>query len=126
MAAGSKRKPRYSDGQLEAAIIKGGGFVSFAARSLGMSRQHLYKRIEQSDRLKEVLEEVREEAIDTAELALRNQVIGGNIAAIIFTLKTLGKHRGFVERQEVQSVGEPVPVRIVEDIVETGRPADGQ
>ena len=116
-------RKRYTDDQIEAAIRKGEGFMSFAARLLGINRTHLYERVRKSDRLRAVLDEVREATLDTAELALRNQVLSGNIAAIIFTLKTLGKSRGFVERQEVEPVGGQVTkVQIVEEVVA----ADGQ
>jgi hypothetical protein len=43
-------------------------------------------------------------ALDLAESKLHEEILGGNTAAIIFFLKTKGKKRGYVERQEVESV----------------------
>ena len=51
--------------------------------------------------MKAVYDEERETLIDFAENQLFQQVKDGNITAIIFTLKTIGKSRGYVERQEV-------------------------
>ena len=51
--------------------------------------------------VKAVADEERETLIDFAENQLFKQVQDGNITAIIFTLKTIGKSRGYVERQEV-------------------------
>jgi hypothetical protein len=40
-------------------------------------------------------------ALDLAESQLHGQILEGNTAAIIFFLKTKGKIRGYVERNEV-------------------------
>jgi hypothetical protein len=40
-------------------------------------------------------------ALDTAESALFNQIKEGNVTSIIFYLKTKGRRRGYVERQEI-------------------------
>ena len=39
--------------------------------------------------------------VDIAESALLKNVLAGDNCAIIFTLKTIGKSRGYVERQEI-------------------------
>jgi hypothetical protein len=41
------------------------------------------------------------EFVDTAELKLRQAVINGEAWAVLFALRTKGKERGYVERQEV-------------------------
>jgi transposase-like protein len=87
--------------QAEAALQQTAGNVMAAARALGVSRSTLYRRINESASLQEVLTDAREELVDIAESALRREVLAGNITAIIFTLKTQGKSRGYVERTEV-------------------------
>ena len=58
----------------------------------------------------------RESLLDLAEGSLFDQVRKGNITAIIFTLKTIGKHRGYVERQEVTGAdGGKVQIEYVND-----------
>lgn len=90
-----------TDKQIEKALRAKLGNVTAAARELGYSRTQVYKKINASPALQEVLVEAREELVDIAESALRKEILDGNITAIIFALKTLGKSRGYVERQEV-------------------------
>jgi hypothetical protein len=117
MANGEQR--RYTVEQIEHALEQTKGNISAAARALGANRTTIYKRIADSPTLQRVLEDAREEMIDVAETALYNEVLQGNIAAIIFTLKTQGKGRGYVERtqQEVSGPdGAPIEGRIHVDL----------
>lgn len=97
---------------IEAAIQRTAGNVSLAAHSLGVSRMTLYRRINKSERLKNAVEDAREKMVDEAETALRHLISEGNVAAIIFALKTIGKNRGYVERQELTGKdGGPIDLR---------------
>ena len=49
--------------------------------------------------------EISDAFIDLAESQLVESVRGGNLTAVIFTLKTRGKDRGYSERQEVTGPG---------------------
>lgn len=91
---------RVSVTQIKAALKASAGNVTEAARALGISRSALYQRINNSAELQAALVDAREELVDLAESALRKRIQRGDITAIIFTLKTLGKARGYVERQE--------------------------
>jgi hypothetical protein len=82
---------------LEASV----GNISHAARSLKVTRQTLYNRIKESPTLKAALEDARETALDNAESALQSAVLAKEAWAVCFTLKTIGKGRGYVERNEV-------------------------
>lgn len=102
--------------QVEHALKQTSGNVSAAARALGVSRTAMYNKINNHDSLKEVLTDAREELVDIAETALRSEVLAKNITAIIFTLKTLGKDRGYVERTQTELSGKdgaPLPIAIV-------------
>ena len=92
---------RITAKQIEHALRKKNGNISQAAVALGVSRSTINRRISLSPALKEILDDAREELVDIAESALRSEVLNNNITAIIFTLKTQGKNRGYVERQEV-------------------------
>ena len=77
------------------------GILAAAARQLGCSRTTLYNYMERYSTVKDAYIDARESLIDFTEQQLFKQVSEGNITAIIFTLKTIGKRRGYVERQEV-------------------------
>ena len=103
---------KYTAKELTKALQKTHGNIAAAAREVGCSRNTLKRYIEKYPTIAEVFEEERETLIDFAENQLFQQVKEGNITAIIFTLKTIGKHRGYVERQEVTGAeGKAVTIR---------------
>jgi hypothetical protein len=67
---------------------------------LQVERATLYVWIE-SEGLEEAVIEGRNRRLDFAESMLDKGMKDGNMTAIIFYLKTQGKSRGYVERQEV-------------------------
>jgi len=92
------KKPETS--VIEKAIVKAFGNLSTAARSLQVDRVTLYKWIEQES-LEQAVIEGRNTRLDFVESKLDQKIDGGDTTAIIFFLKTQGKSRGYVERQEV-------------------------
>ena len=87
------------------AIEKHHGIVSHVARALGVDRSAVYRARERHPEVRAALEDSRERIVDTAESALLEKIQAGDTTAIIFTLKCLGKSRGYVERQEVVHPG---------------------
>jgi hypothetical protein len=87
--------------EVQAALESSSGNISFAARKLGCSRRAIYDKIQKSPTLKAALEDARETALDNAESALQSAVLAKEAWAVCFTLKTIGKGRGYVERNEV-------------------------
>ena len=102
----TKRPHKVTIAQIADAIRLAGGNLTAAARALGISRQALYARIYRSERLKAVVDEMREVTLDTVENCLLDRVKSGDTTAMIFWLKTQGKHRGWVERQEIDHRGD--------------------
>ncbi len=92
------KKPERS--VIEKAIVKAFGNLSAASKSLGVDRVSLYKWIEQ-DGLEQAVIEGRNSRLDFVEGKLDQKIDGGDTTAIIFFLKTQGKSRGYVERQEI-------------------------
>ena len=92
---------KYTTAKMIEALREKHGNLSAAARFLNCSRNTIARYIDTYPTVKAVADEERETLIDFAENQLFQQVKEGNITAIIFTLKTIGKHRGYVERQEV-------------------------
>jgi hypothetical protein len=83
------------------AVKKNGGAVYLAARELGCAPNTIYNRMEKTPALKQAVEDARGEVVDYAEQKLRLAILNGEPWAIAMALKTIGKHRGYVERQEV-------------------------
>lgn len=104
--------------QVEDAIRKSAGNVTYAAKALGVGRTALHARIAKSPQLQQVLQEERESLVDMAESALRAEVLARNMTAVIWTLKASpeAKRRGWGERQEVTGAdGGPVVVEYIND-----------
>lgn len=98
--------------QIAAALKKKRGNISEAATALKVTRQTLHLHIKNDESLKDLVISAREELVDMAESEAAKQIGLGNTAIIIFTLKTLGKDRGYVERQEVTGAnGGPIVIK---------------
>lgn len=87
--------------QIANALEKKAGNITEAAKALKVTRQYLHIRIKDDESLKQIVTDAREALVDVAESQALTQIKQGNTAMIIFTLKTLGKSRGYVERNEV-------------------------
>ena len=91
---------RVTVAQCAEALKNSKGFVSQAARNLGISRQQLHKIINKHPTVKEAVTDAREEMKDFAEGKLYQGIANDTTALLIFYLKTQAKDRGYVERQE--------------------------
>ena len=87
--------------QVAQALEATGGNVSETARALGVHRTTIHRKISASETLQEIVSDARESLVDLAEGKIKSEINKGNITAIIFTLKTQGKNRGWIERHEV-------------------------
>src|SRR5512133_899404 len=93
------------------------GNLSMVARSFVMSRQTLYNYIKTRPTVQAAVEEARETMIDNVESALYSAALNGEAWAVCFFLKTQGKHRGYVERQELTGADSgPVTIRIIDEV----------
>jgi hypothetical protein len=96
----AKRNGRTAK-QYAEAITEARGFISVAARHLGVSRTQVYRMIDKHPSVAEAVADARESMTDLAEGKLVKLINDENATAIIFYLKTQGKGRGYVERQEL-------------------------
>ena len=100
------------------------GNVAKASESTGISRRTYYiwrsNDTEFSKEADKIKEEARQSIVDDAEDGLRSKVLKGDITAIIFTLKTVGKERGYVERVETENYN-ITPVEFAEQVIENER-----
>jgi uncharacterized Zn ribbon protein len=77
------------------------GIVSKSADEHNMHRNTHYKWMKENPHYAEEVKAIFEDCLDVVENALFNNILQGDNASIIFYLKTKGKSRGFVEKQEV-------------------------
>jgi hypothetical protein len=118
------RHEKHTVAKMSEAIVLSDGLVTLAAKRLSMSFQALYKAVKRHPELQRVIDEANEQIVDLAEHSLKKKILSGDIAAIIFTLKTRGKSRGWVERQEIDMRPTRYDIVIPEDADDRGA-ADG-
>lgn len=85
------------------AMEKSLGIVTTACKAVGISRDTHYRWMRDDEEYRQAIESIESMALDLAESKLHEQIVEGNTACIIFFLKTKGKRRGYVEKQEVET-----------------------
>lgn len=95
------RPEKYTVAIIEEELRKTLGAPALAAENLGCSYNTVARYISKSPKLQAIVEHFRERRVDKAELKLEAAIQGGESWAIALVLKTLGKNRGYVERQEL-------------------------
>jgi hypothetical protein len=84
------------------ALGKSLGVVTTACQSVGISRDTHYRWLKEDPDYNSRVNELDNIALDFAESHLHMLIKDGSAAATIFYLKTKGKRRGYVERQEIE------------------------
>jgi len=84
------------------ALEKSLGIVSTACKMVDISRQTHYAWLKADEEYKKAVNSIQDSVLDFAESHLYKLVKEGNPAATIFFLKTKGKKRGYIERQEIE------------------------
>ncbi len=95
-----KRKQAMLD-----ALEKSLGVVTPACKVAGIHRTTHYDWLRNDPDYKAAVEELENVALDFAESHLHKQIKNGSTSATQFLLKTKGKPRGYVEKQEIQHSG---------------------
>jgi hypothetical protein len=95
------RKEKYTQKEMIDALTAAKGMVYVAARKLECSAQTVYTYAEKYPAVKEAMKQERGLMVDIAEIALYKAVQNGEPWAVSLTLKTIGKDRGYTERQEI-------------------------
>ena len=96
--------PKLTVEDVEKNLRQYNGNYAAVGRALGVTRQAVCMFAKRHKRLQEVAADCREIFVDNVESAIYSEALKGNVTAQIFILKTLGKSRGYVERQEVASM----------------------
>lgn len=83
------------------ALEKSLGVVTTACKIAKIARATHYVWYNKDPEYKEKVDELESVALDFAESKLHQRIKEGSDTSIIFFLKTKGKSRGYIERQEV-------------------------
>lgn len=100
------RPVEITDEMIEAALRKYNGRVYIAAEKLCCCPETIMNRLKANPTLKAIKDECKGRIIDLAEDGLLKAVKDGDFRAIKYTLGTLGRHRGYVERKEIRHGGD--------------------
>jgi hypothetical protein len=111
-------RPRvYTNEQIIAALQETKGLVFLAAKRVGCDPDTIYNRAKRSPEVAKAIKNQRGEVVDTAELKLYQAILNGEPWSIAMVLKTLGKDRGYVEKQQHEHKGNVEQGGTVEHVV---------
>jgi hypothetical protein len=95
------RKEKYTVEEVIAACADTGGVLTYVAARLGADRMTVAHYAKKYKTVRDALKQADEAITDLAETQHRKLIGAGYWPAIEYRLKTKGKARGYVERQEV-------------------------
>ena len=84
------------------ALEKSLGIVTTACKIVGVDRGTFYRYYNEDEKFKQAVKDIENVSLDFAESKLLEQIKANNTAATIFYLKTRGKHRGYIEKQQIE------------------------
>ena len=105
-------KTEHSKKALLEALEKSLGVVTTACKKAEVGRTTFYKWLESDEQFKKDVEEISNTALDFVESKLFEQIEDGSTSAAIFYLKTKGKKRGYIEKQELDLTSGEEPIQI--------------
>tara|TARA_A100001201_G_C4086469_1_gene200653 strand:+ start:403 stop:753 length:351 start_codon:yes stop_codon:yes gene_type:complete len=95
------------------------GVVTVACKQANIPRSTYYKWLKEDKEFADQVKEIENIALDFAESQLHSQIKDGSTSATIFYLKTKGKKRGYVEKQELDlTSAQPVKIKVNIDGIE--------
>jgi hypothetical protein len=107
-------KPRFTMDQVSAALVASKGLVFLAAKRLKCDPDTIYNYCKRYPTLASLRQALRGQMVDLAEQKLWESIQKGEPWGVTLCLKTLGKERGYVERQEVSGDAQaPMVLKVV-------------
>jgi hypothetical protein len=91
----------YTIEQFLKAIENSGGYVSLISDRVGCHISTLYEWKDKHPEIQKAIDSEKIKQVDFAEGKLQSLIKKENPTAIIFYLKTQGRDRGYVERQDI-------------------------
>ena len=96
---GSKKRELTAQ-KLIKALHESNGLMTFAAKRAGVSYATVKRYVAEFPSVAQAVVDAKEGMLDFAEGKLYGKIKDGDNVAILFYLKTQGKARGYIERQE--------------------------
>ena len=94
-------KTEHSKKKVVDALEKSLGVVTTACKIAEVSRTQFYQWLKDDEDFAKKVKEIENVTLDFVESQLHKQIKENSTAATIFFLKTKGKKRGYIERQEI-------------------------
>jgi len=107
------------------ALEKSLGVVTTACKKVGVGRTTYYDWYNNDSEFKKQVDDLQNVALDMAESQLHKQILDNSVPATIFYLKTKGKKRGYIERQEITGA-DGVPTNFQVEIIDKTEDTDKQ
>ena len=103
-------KVAYNKNQLIEAMKKSLGIVTNACQMCNISRETFYTYMEKDPEFKKQIEDIENIQADFVESQFMKNIKNGDSSCIIFFMKTKGRKRGYIEKQEIDmtSKGESI------------------
>jgi len=102
---GISKKKENTAKRIIIALKETQGLLTLAARKAGVSYRTVNRYANELPSVREAVEEAKEAVTDLAEGKLYGKISDGDVTSIIFYLKTQGKKRGYIEKQEIEHSG---------------------
>jgi hypothetical protein len=112
---------QISNAKIAEALRKTHGNFMLSAQMLKCSRVMIWSRVKKSEELQKIVEDERAGFVDVAEGALYSATLNGEAWAIQFTLRNLGRDRGYFEKQQQEITGKdggPIKEEITLNVAE--------
>tara|TARA_R110000787_G_scaffold67113_1_gene150385 strand:- start:1264 stop:1638 length:375 start_codon:yes stop_codon:yes gene_type:complete len=93
------------------------GVVTLSCRKADIPRSTFYKWLNEDNEFAKQVKDIANVALDFAESELFKQIQNGIPTSTIFYLKTKGKKRGYIERQEITGA-DGVPTNFKIEIID--------
>lgn len=101
----AEQQKQHNKKVLLEALEKSLGIVTTACKAVNLDRVTHYRYLNDDPEYAQAVKDIENVALDFAESKLHKQIDKGDTTACIFYLKTKGKQRGYVEKQEVENTG---------------------
>ena len=84
------------------ALEKNLGIVTDSCKQANVGRTTHYQWLQDDEEYRKAVESIDDVVLDFAESQLHNNIKKGSDTATIFFLKTKGKKRGYIEKQQIE------------------------